>query len=327
MQFSHHPDIWARFPELAASTLYADGIHAGVSVAPQVERFNGIARARLAAAGAESELPEIKAWRGVFSRMGLKPTQYRCASESLLRRFRKEGALPPIHPLIDLCNAASLAYAIPVAALDVAKIAWPLQVRPAAGTENYLSFADGIEHPEPGEVTFADSEGRAHARRWTHRQSGLSAIRVFLVPWASRVDDTARIGEPVRCAILIHGYGPGFAARRVHTHHRPHGAEGVCRAGEGRPVRSPVELLEDALPLHGANHLPGFDIAELDALLGEARDLFAIRAPGGPGQLAIFDRIAAVGGGDGELSHPPPRVMLHLHRERNTAVQNAPAVR
>ena len=177
MQFSHHPDIWARFPELAASTLYADGIHAGVSVAPQVERFNGIARARLAAAGAESELPEIKAWRGVFSRMGLKPTQYRCASESLLRRFRKEGALPPIHPLIDLCNAASLAYAIPVAALDVAKIAWPLQVRPAAGTENYLSFADGIEHPEPGEVTFADSEGRAHARRWTHRQSGLSAIR------------------------------------------------------------------------------------------------------------------------------------------------------
>jgi DNA/RNA-binding domain of Phe-tRNA-synthetase-like protein len=183
MQFSHHPDIWSRFPELAASTLYACGIHAGVSVAPQVERFNAIARARLDAAGSESELPEIKAWRGVFSRMGLKPTQYRCASESLLRRFRKEGALPPIHPLIDLCNAASLAFAIPVAALDVAKVAWPLQVRPATGMESYLSFSNEVEHPEPGEVTFADAQGRAHARRWTHRQSGLSAIR----------DDTAAV--------------------------------------------------------------------------------------------------------------------------------------
>jgi DNA/RNA-binding domain of Phe-tRNA-synthetase-like protein len=109
--------------------------------------------------------------------MGLKPTQYRCASESLLRRFRKEGSLPPIHPLIDLCNAASLAFAIPVAALDVAKVVWPLQVRPATGPENYLSFSNEIEHPEPGEVTFVDAHHQAHARRWTHRQSGLSAIR------------------------------------------------------------------------------------------------------------------------------------------------------
>lgn len=177
MHFSHHPDIWTRFPELAASTLSATGIRPNVSVAAQVARFNAIAQSRLDAAGTESELPEIKAWRGVFSRMGLKPTQYRCASESLLRRFRKEGALPPIHPLIDLCNAVSLAFAIPVAALDAAKVVWPLQVRPAAGTENYLSFSGEIEHPEPGEVTFADAQGQAHARRWTHRQSGLSAIR------------------------------------------------------------------------------------------------------------------------------------------------------
>jgi DNA/RNA-binding domain of Phe-tRNA-synthetase-like protein len=177
MQFSHHPDIWTRFPELAAATLFTEGIHRNVSVDAQVAHFNAIAKSRLDAVGTESELPEIKAWRGVFSRMGLKPTQYRCASESLLRRFKKEGALPPIHPLIDLCNAVSLAFAIPVAALDVAKVVWPLQVRPATGTENYLSFSGEVEHPEPGEVTFADAQGQAHARRWTHRQSGLSAIR------------------------------------------------------------------------------------------------------------------------------------------------------
>lgn len=176
MQFSHHPDIWSRFPELAAATLYVDGIHPNVSVEAPLARFIAAAKSRLDAAGSESELAEIKAWRGVFSRMGLKPTQYRCASESLLRRFRKEGDLPRIHPLIDLCNAASIAYALPVAALDADKVVWPLQVRPATGSESYLSFSGEVEQPEPGEVTFADARGRAHARRWTHRQSGLSAI-------------------------------------------------------------------------------------------------------------------------------------------------------
>jgi DNA/RNA-binding domain of Phe-tRNA-synthetase-like protein len=109
--------------------------------------------------------------------MGLKPTQYRCAAESLLRRFRKEGSLPRLHPLVDLCNAVSLAFAIPVAVLDVAAVTWPLQVRYAAGDEDYLTFAGETEHPVAGEVIFADQAGHAHARRWTNRQSGLSAVR------------------------------------------------------------------------------------------------------------------------------------------------------
>lgn len=76
-----------------------------------------------------------------------------------------------------MCNAVSIAFGIPVAVLDVARIAWPLQVRLADGSESYEAFSGEIEHPEPGEVTFADALARAHARRWTHRQSGLSAVR------------------------------------------------------------------------------------------------------------------------------------------------------
>lgn len=66
----------------------------------------------------ESEFGQIQAWRRAFSQMGLKPTQYRCAAEALLRRLRKEHSLPRLHPLVDLCNAASAAYAIPVAVFD-----------------------------------------------------------------------------------------------------------------------------------------------------------------------------------------------------------------
>lgn len=108
--------------------------------------------------------------------MGLKPTQYYCAAESLLRRWRKSGSLPAIFPLIDLCNALSLAFAIPIAVFDRQKIHADLQVRYALGNEIYQAFSGTIESPTPGEVIFADTDGYAHARRWTHRQSGYPAV-------------------------------------------------------------------------------------------------------------------------------------------------------
>ena len=177
MYFQHSGDIWRDFPQLVPGVLYVEGVTGDAVTGPAAERFAAVAAARLAAVSAESELPEIQAWRRAFAAMGLKPTQYRCASESLLRRFRKEGTLPRLHPLVDLCNAVSLAFAIPVAVLDVAAIAGPLEVRYAAGDEEYLTFAGDVEHPVPGEVIFADAAGQAHARRWTNRQSGRSAVR------------------------------------------------------------------------------------------------------------------------------------------------------
>lgn len=176
MHFEHAEEIWRDFPELVAGVLVADGITNDAPVGPRIDAFDAVAESRLATA-TEGELPEIQAWRRAFARMGLKPTQYRCAAESLLRRFRKERSLPRIHPLIDVCNAISLAYAIPIAVFDVSRITERLQVRYAAGDETYLTFAGETEHPEPGEVIFADGAGRAHARRWTNRQSGYSAVR------------------------------------------------------------------------------------------------------------------------------------------------------
>ena len=176
MDFRHSGEIWRDFPELVPGVVFADGITGDVAVSDRVARFTDITRSRLAGV-TESELPEIQAWRRVFARMGLKPTQYRCASEALLRRFRKDGILPRLHPLVDVCNAVSLAFAVPVAVFDVAKITGRLEVRYAAGDEDYLTFSGQTEHPGPREVIFADQARQVHARRWTNRQSGLSAVQ------------------------------------------------------------------------------------------------------------------------------------------------------
>lgn len=175
MIFSHHDDIWTAYPGLRAAVLHI--VDVDQTGDTSVEQENLIAEATTAlSVGAESDLAPIKAWRQTFSAMGYKPTQYRCASESLLRRLRRQGDLPTIHPLVDLCNALSVAWAVPVAAFDVAKIQGSLTVGKADGQETYHAFSGELEHPEPGEVIFRDDNAVAHARRWAHRQSALSAI-------------------------------------------------------------------------------------------------------------------------------------------------------
>lgn len=173
--FSYASCIHRDFPELVTRVLRLDGLTAAALAAEPVARFVALAKQRIALS-TESDLPEIQAWRRAFAKMGLKPTQYRCASEALLRRLRQEGELPSVHPLVDLCNAMSVAFAIPIAAIDLDRIGGNLHVRPAVGTETYETFAGDFEHPEVGEIIFADDSHRAHARRWANRQSGHSAV-------------------------------------------------------------------------------------------------------------------------------------------------------
>lgn len=193
MHFFHSPAIRHAHPSLCAAALVADGIHAQLDFTPAIASCEARARQRLSAVQ-EGDWPEVQAWRRAFSRMGLKPTQYRCASESLLRRLRKEGGLPRLHPLVDLCNAVSVACGIPIAVFDLDQVQGGLEVCPARGDERYLAFSGEWEHPEAGEVIFRDQAGQAHARRWTHRQSGLSAVqpgtrRVLML--AEALHDTA----------------------------------------------------------------------------------------------------------------------------------------
>lgn len=176
MTFGHASEIWAEHPTLVAGVLHLDGIEPDADVDAHVERLQTVARRRLEDSS-EASFPEVQAWRRAFARMGLEPTRYRSASEALLRRFRTEGSLPRIHPLVDLCNATSLAFAIPVAVFDLDRVMGDLEVRPATGGETSLSFRGEAEHPEAGEVIFADADGHAHARRWSHRQSGASIVR------------------------------------------------------------------------------------------------------------------------------------------------------
>jgi len=176
MYFCHSSKIWQEYPQLAAGLLVVGEVHPQVEVEARLQHWYERGRERLGRSS-EGQMPEVSAWRRAYAQMGLKPTKYRSAAEALLRRFKREDTLPRLHPLVDLCNAVSLAFALPIAVFDLEQVTEYLEVRHALGIEEYLDFSGEILTPAPNEVIFADAENQVHARRWTFRQSRRSTIR------------------------------------------------------------------------------------------------------------------------------------------------------
>ena len=88
------------------------------------------------------------------------------------RRVLKTGTLPSIDPIVDLYNAISLKYALPVGGEYFAAYAGMPRLAIEDGTEDFDTIKEGTpvtESPEPGEVAWRDDIG-VTCRRWNWRQ-------------------------------------------------------------------------------------------------------------------------------------------------------------
>jgi DNA/RNA-binding domain of Phe-tRNA-synthetase-like protein len=178
--FRYTPDLITRYPNLRAGVILARKVHNGPTPEPLLRAYLAEQQAVIERIGPKplSEIESLAAWRAAFRLFGVDPTQYRSASEALLRRLTKKGDIPSINALVDLCNLVSIRYALPVAAFDLRDLKLPVTVQFAKGDERYKPLGEAVvEHPEPGEVIFADETGLVIARRWCHRQSEESAAR------------------------------------------------------------------------------------------------------------------------------------------------------
>jgi DNA/RNA-binding domain of Phe-tRNA-synthetase-like protein len=136
------------FPGYRAGVVTASGLVNGPgSVWPAVE-------------AAPLDHPHLVAWREAFRAFGAKPKRYQCSAEALIRR-----PPPPINRLVDLYNAVSMKWAVPVGGEDVDKVVGAVRLVFASGTEPF----DGGDPPRAGEVVWADEAG-VTCRRWNWRQ-------------------------------------------------------------------------------------------------------------------------------------------------------------
>jgi len=108
----------------------------------------------------------------VFKRFGAKPKRTPCSADALRKRVLRDGSMAAIDPVVDLYNAISLRYAIPVGGENLAAYVGAPRLVIAEGTERFDMMKDGQlaeESPEPGEVVWRDDLG-VTCRRWNWRQ-------------------------------------------------------------------------------------------------------------------------------------------------------------
>ncbi len=128
--------------------------------------------------------PCVLPYREAFRALGINPGRYTCSAEALMDRIAKGKGMPHINPAVDLGNAISLKYRIPIGAHDIYSFVRPdgtgrgtedagIEVRPATDDDTFIPFGGGdgdFDNPEPGEVVYVSGH-EVRTRRWTWRQS------------------------------------------------------------------------------------------------------------------------------------------------------------
>lgn len=146
---------------------------------PQLETMLGerIAECEEYFAGQKPKNTEdIIPYRDAFKKLGINPSRYACSIEALMDRIAKGKGFPSINPAVDLGNAISIKYHIPIGAHDIGTIEETLDVRPATADDTFVAFGqEEKEHPDEGEIVYV-SGNEVRTRRWTWRQSEIGKI-------------------------------------------------------------------------------------------------------------------------------------------------------
>jgi DNA/RNA-binding domain of Phe-tRNA-synthetase-like protein len=165
--------VWALRPDYVALSIVVRGGRNEASAA-----HSGTLSATMPRPGWAE--PHLASWRRAYKAFGAKPQRTPCSAEALWRRLERDGALPSINAIVDLYNAVSVTYGVPVGGEDLsAYVGAPRLVR-AAGNEPFETTREGqpaIEMVEPGEVVWRDDQG-VTCRRWNWRQTPRTRIGV-----------------------------------------------------------------------------------------------------------------------------------------------------
>ncbi len=165
------PSIWAIAPGFRALSIV-------------VQRQAELADATVASLALENAVADVKAnfpvwadahlaaWSDVFRRFGAKPQRTPCSAQSLRDRVLKTGTVGTGDPIVDLYNAVSLKFAVPVGGENLAAYVGNPRLVIATGDETFDTMKNGekfTEYPEHGEVVWRDNVG-VTCRKWNWRQ-------------------------------------------------------------------------------------------------------------------------------------------------------------
>ncbi len=182
--FVAEDSFWGLFPDAAIGVVVARGMKTADEVSDEdkaeierlLDRANALAERHLTSDTISENAP-VKAWREAYRRFKTRKGA-RCSIENLLKRVLKGKPVGTITPAVDIYNAISLTYALPVGGEDIDAFRGDLRLTVTEGGDAFLPLgSDGSEDPTlPGELCYLDDAG-AVCRCWNWRDGVRTALR------------------------------------------------------------------------------------------------------------------------------------------------------
>lgn len=169
------PSFWELFPDASIAVIVADGIlptdqvseDSARAAAQLLDKANIIAEKWVPDTTiSKNEVPAL--WREAYRRFKTKKG-VRSSVENLLKRVLKGNPVGHINPSVDISNAISLKYAIPMGAENVDAIEGTFRLTVTDGDDYFLPIGSDENDPTlPGELAYIDDAG-AVCRCWNWR--------------------------------------------------------------------------------------------------------------------------------------------------------------
>lgn len=115
---------------------------------------------------------KIAFYREAFQVLGINPNRYANSVEALIKRVMNGSPFPQINSIVDIGNAMSLKYILPMGAHDIDKLnGGDLEVRFANSKDRFVSFGEENAEEVPIRELIYVTGNTVKTRRWIWRQS------------------------------------------------------------------------------------------------------------------------------------------------------------
>ena len=202
-KFIAEESFWKLFPEAAIGVIVARGMKPAdevpaedaAAIATLLREANAQADRHLTS-NTISQNEVVRVWRDAYQQFKTKKGA-RCSIENLLKRVLKGNPVGSITPAVDIYNAVSLKYALPVGGEDIDTFEGDLRLGITEGGDAFRALGENEDDPTlPDELCYRDDAG-AVCRCWNWRDGQRTALtddseNAFLIIECvdpSRIDD------------------------------------------------------------------------------------------------------------------------------------------
>jgi DNA/RNA-binding domain of Phe-tRNA-synthetase-like protein len=167
--FKVAPEVFDLFPDYIVGVVVVRDM-ANTLHGPAGALEGACERARVMLGETPRQHPMVSVWRDAFLKAGYNPNKFSPSIDALASRVVKSGGIPSINGAVDIINAHSLTYLLPMGAHDLSPMKGDFEVRRSRPGEVFTPMGGGIkEVVDDGEIVYAD-DLEVRTRRWIWRQ-------------------------------------------------------------------------------------------------------------------------------------------------------------